>query len=164
MCCGPCDVLLTTLHAVAFCSGGQQDDNERPSQALASCLAIYTEVSSSFEGGCLAANAAHAREQCRSQHGQGHSSSFRNLAGSSVKLVLTCLQVTQKSALFQANAGNAFANTFAKFIAGVLQVSTGVHVADWSSGLLKVAAGLTCLPEGPLAGADGALHAFQHCT
>ena len=43
---------------------------------------------------------------------------------SSVELGLTCLQVTQESALFQANAGNAFANTFAKFIAGVLQVST----------------------------------------
>ena len=41
---------------------------------------------------------------------------------SSVKLGLMCLQVTQESALFQANAGNAFANTFAKFIAGVLQV------------------------------------------
>ena len=43
---------------------------------------------------------------------------------SNVKLGLMCLQVTQESALFQANAGNAFANTFALFIAGVLQVST----------------------------------------
>ena len=48
-----------------------------------------------------------------------------NLAASisSVKLGLMCLQVTQESALFQANAGNAFANTFASFVAGVLQVS-----------------------------------------
>ena len=45
-------------------------------------------------------------------------------ASSSVKLSLTCLQVTQESALFQANAGNAFANTFARFAASVLQVSS----------------------------------------
>ena len=147
---------------------GQQHDNERPSRPLASLSSLRQHAEVAPWEGCLAIDVLIPESSAGPCTVKGHSCSIRNLAASisSVTLGLTCLQVTQESALFQANAGNAFANTFASFIAGTLQVSMArfavVPMAERSNGLLKVAAGPSCLPQGALAEAAGAMHVLQH--